>query len=151
MLPGQTNVSMDSAWIRNVTGGILGCVTFQGFVANGLTGPVVSAIIILINLVFAAGAAKFSIEFRRNKPNEIIGFATLGLSWFALVCCVAMVLWSLYQSFASPTLLGIVPLLSGVVLCSAPVTVLCFSARSWVLNKAKSGVAERREYEGPHQ
>ena len=130
MVPGQTNVSMDSDSIRGLMATIIAGTSLQGLVATWVTAPVVSAVIIFIVLVFAVRVAKFSVEFRRNKPNEIKRSATLGLSWIALGFCGALVLWSLYQSFANPTLLGIITLISGIVLCSAPAAVLRFNVRN---------------------
>ncbi|GAA1497846.1 hypothetical protein GCM10009628_28500 [Paeniglutamicibacter kerguelensis] len=144
-MPGQTKEKMDSASIRDMMVTIIWGPNVLIQVAGWVTAPVVSAVISFIFLLLAAGVAKFSIEFPRNKPNEIKGLATLGLSWFALACCVALVLGSLDQFFANPTLLGIITPISGIVLGSAPVAVLWFSARSRVLKKAKTGNAERGE------
>lgn len=129
-VPVETNLSKDSVSIRGLMATIIVGTSLQGLVASWVTAPVVSAVIIFIVLVFAARVAKFSIEFRRNKPNEIKRSSTLGLSWIALVFCVALVLWSLYQSFANPTLLGIITLISGIVLCYAPAAVLRFNVRN---------------------
>ena len=151
MVPGQTKEKMDSASIQAMMVTILWGPTFLIQIASWVTAPVVSVVISSIFLMLAARAAKFSVEFRRNKPNEIKGFATLGLSWFTLVCCIAWVWGSLVQYFANPTLMGIITPISGIVLSSAPVTVLWFSVRSYLFNKAKTGDAERRECLDPHQ
>lgn len=150
-MPSQAKARMDSASIRSMMVTIIWGPNVLIQVARWVTAPVVSAVISFIFLMLAAGAAKFVIEFRCNKPNEIKGFATLGLSWFALACCVALVLGSLDQFFANPTLLGIITPISGIVLGSAPVTVLWFSVKSYVRNKAKTGNSDRREREDPPQ
>lgn len=129
-MPGQASISMDSVSIRGLMATIMAGTSLQGFVASWVTAPVVSAVIIFIVLVFAARVAKFSAEFRRNRPNVIKRSSTLVLSRIALVFCVALVLWSLYQSFANQTLLGFTTLISGIVLCSAPAAVLRFNVRS---------------------
>lgn len=130
MAPWQASISMDSVSIRGLMATIIAGTSLQGFVASWVTAPVVSAVIIFIVLVFAARVAKFSVEFRHNKPNVIKRSSTLVLSRIALVFCVALVLWSLYQSFANQTLLGFTTLISGIVLCSAPAAVLRSNVRS---------------------
>lgn len=150
-VPGQTNTSMDTASIRAMMATLIWGPSLLIQIMSWVKAPVVSAIISVIFIILAVGVAKFIVEFRRNKPSEVKGFATLGLSWFALVCCVALILGSLLQFFANPTLLGIIIPLAGIVLCSAPVTVLWFNLKRYVLKKGKAGSAERSEREDPHQ
>jgi hypothetical protein len=145
MVPGQTREKMDSSSIRSLMISIIWVPSLLLQVGRWTTAPVVSAIISFMFLALAAGVAKFSIEFRQNKPDEIKGFATLGLSWFALACFVALALGSLDQFVASPTLLGIITPISAIVICSAPVTVLWFSIRSYVLKNAKTNNDECTE------
>lgn len=151
MAPGQIKESMDHASIRSMMGGILGCGTLTNFVTSQLAGPIVASIIILIVVMTAVYAVEFSVKLRRNKPSEIKGFATLGLSWLALSSSVVLVVWSLYLSFTNPTLSVVIILLSAIVICSAPVSVLWSSVRSWVLKKTETGNTVRLEREGPDQ
>jgi uncharacterized membrane protein len=147
----QPKERMDGASIRSVMGGILGCGTLMSFVTSQLAGPIVASIIILIVVMTAVFAVEFSVNFRRNKPSEIKGFATLGLSWLALYSAVFMVLWSLYQLFNDPTFSVVITLISGIVICFAPVSVLWSSVRSWVLRKAEAANTVHLEREDPHQ
>ncbi|MFL4474744.1 hypothetical protein ACIPVK_12160 [Paeniglutamicibacter sp. MACA_103] len=151
MAPGQIKESMDSASIRSVMVNILGCGTLMNFVTGQLAGPIVASIIILIVVMTAVFAVEFSVKFRRNKPGVIKGFATLSLSWFALTSAVFLVLWSLYQLFTNPTLSVVITLISGIVICSAPVSVLWSSVISWVSRKAEAANTAHLERKEPHQ
>lgn len=150
-MPRPTKERMDGASVRNVMVGIIGCTSWLNFIASRLAGAVFSSIIILIVVISAVGAVKFSVEFRRNKPTEIKGFTTLGLSWLALIFSVSVVAWLLYQSLANPALSAIIILVSGIALCSAPMSVLWFNAKSSILQKAKTRNTEGTEHESPFQ
>lgn len=144
-VPGQTSERIDNELIRYVMGAVIGCTTMMTVVTGWPMGPVLSVITILLLLVVVAGTLKFNIDFRRNQPLEISGFFTLGLSSLAFACGVAIIQKSLNQTLANPTFVDSIILISGVVICSAPLTVLWVSARNWVSKRANTGSGGRRE------
>lgn len=150
MAPEQSKETMDGASIRSVMVSILWCGSLMNFVASQLVGAIFSSIIILIVVMAAVFAVEFSVKFRRKKPDEVKGFATLALSWLALSSTVFMVLWSLYQLFTNPTFSVVITLLSGIAICSAPVSVLWSSLRIRVLKKVETGDTGHLEREDPH-
>lgn len=126
----STNAGIDGVLFRRMMISIIVGAGLQGFIASWVTAPIVTGAITFVVLVFSGRVAKAGLDFSRVRPIGIMRFSTLFLVWFAFVCCLALVLWSVYQVVSNASFLGGVTLLSGIALWVAPMSILRSKSRS---------------------